>query len=289
MIGHSFFTCLIFLNLTGLLLSCSSEKGAQPDEYLHNARELIKAEQFQEAKIYVDSVQIKFPKNFAKIREGLSVMREINFAEQKRTLSFCDSMLKVRQKELPEAQKDFVFEKDAEYESIGNYIHRSQAQDHNYGRTFLQTKVDEKGNLVLSSYYSGSRPLNHTGIRANAKDGTYAECLVVPKDGALNFTFKDNGINYEIVRFNRKAQNGIIDFILMQNAPVYIVLTGGAPKKYKLTANEKAVMKSATNLSVILSDITRLLNEIHLAQAKLDYIYNKQQSQQQKSETISNQ
>lgn len=248
----------------------------------------IKSEQFQKAKTYVDSVQIKFPRNFNKIREGLNVMREINFAEQKRTLSFCDSMLKVKQKELPEAQKNFVFEKDAEYESIGNYVHKSQVQDHNYGHTFLQTKVDEQGNLVLTSFYCGGRAINHTYIRVSAKDGAYTESLKVPRDGALNYSFKDNGTCYESVRFNKKAQNGIIDFILMQNSgSIYIALLGGARKTYKLTSNEKAVMRSASDLSVILSDINHLLNEIHLSQAKLDYIYNKQQSLRQKLDTSS--
>jgi hypothetical protein len=285
-----FFSFYLFLSITGLFVSCSSEKGAQPDEYINKAKELLKVEQFQKAKIYLDSIQLKFPKNFAKIREGISVMREINFAEQKRTLSFCDSMLKIRQDELPEAQKSFSFIKDTEYETVGNYVHKSQIHENNYSRTYLQTKVDEKGNLILTSFYCGSRAINHDGIRVTTKDGSYVESLKVHRDGALNYAFQDNGTHYESVHFNRKAENGIINFILMHaNDPVTVALQGGALKSYRLTQNEKAVMKSASELSVILSDITQLLNEIHLAQAKLDYLYSKQQqSQQQKADASSN-
>jgi len=284
-----FFSFYLFLSITGLLVSCSLEKGAQPDEYINKAKELLKVEQFQKAKTYLDSIQLKFPKNFAKIREGISVMREVNFAEQKRTLSFCDSMLKVRQDELPEAQKSFSFIKDTEYETVGNYVHKSQIHENNYSRTYLQTKVDEKGNLILTSFYSGNRAINHDCVRATSKDGSYVESLKVPRDGALNYAFQDNGTHYESVHFNRKAENGIINFILMHaNDPVTISLMGGTQKAYRLTPNEKAVMKSASELSVILSDITQLLNEIHLAQAKLDYIYDKQQQSQQQNTDVSN-
>jgi hypothetical protein len=267
----------LYLSVTGLLFSCSSISEVQPDDYLNKARELIQSQQYQLAKEYVDSVKIRFPKEFSKIKEGISVMRDINFAEQKRTLAFCDSMLKVRQTQLPGAQKAFTFEKNEEYESIGHYVYKTQEQDDNLGRTFLQTKVDEKGRLVLTSYYSGNHTLRHTGLRISASDGSYVESLMVPQDGALNYSFNDEGIRYEIVRFNEKAENGIINFVLQhENETINVSLTGGSPKAYHLSANDKKAMQAASNLSVILSDITRLLDEIRLAQAKMEYIYRKQ-------------
>lgn len=285
MLGRVLFPYL-YISLSGFLFSCASNNGAQPDDYLNKAKELIRVQQFQRAKLCVDSVRIKFPKNFDKIREGLDVMREINFAEQKRNLAFCDSMLKIRQDELPTAQKDFVFEKNAEYESIGHYVYKTQLSDKNMGRTFLQTKVDEKGNLILTSYYCGNRSLNHTSLRASTKDGAYAESLPVPKDGALNYSFDDGGQHYEIVRFNKKAENGIINFILMhEDKPIVLVLLGGRQKSYRLSADEKKAMKEASELSIILTDITRLLNEIRLSQAKMDYIYQKQEAQGTKIDT----
>jgi len=269
----------IFLSLTSLLSSCASKNDAQADDYLNQARELIKSQQFQLAKLYVDSVRIQFPKEYVKIREGITVIREINFAEQKRTLAFCDSMLKVRQFELPAVQKLFVFEKNAEYESIGHYVYKSQAEDRTIGRTFLQTKVDEKGNLILTSYYSGGRALNHNSLKVTSNDDSYAESLVVPRDGALNYQFNDGGMHYEIVRFNQKADNGVVNFILThENNPITITLAGGISTTYKITTDDRRAMKAASDLSVILTDINRLLNEIRLSQAKMNYIQKKQES-----------
>lgn len=276
MIGRLLFASLQ-LSIAALLFSCSSVSEVKPDDYLMRAKELIQKQQFQLAKLYVDSVRIRFPKEYAKIREGLSVMREINYAEQNRTLAFCDSMLKVRQNELPAAKSSFTFEKNMEYETMGHYVFKSQLQDKNLGRTFLQTKVDEKGNLVLTSYYCGTRALNHNRVHVAASDGTYAETNAVPKDGALNYSFTDGGTRYEFVRFNRRAENGVINFILLQNQqPVRVTLLGGSPKAYVLSKGDKQAMQAASSLSVILSDITKLLDEMRLAQAKLDYIYRKQ-------------
>jgi len=252
-------------------------KDPSPDDYLNEARELIQSEQYQLAKMYIDSVKILFPKEYSKIRESMSVMREVSFAEQQRTLAFCDSMLKVRQNELPAASANFVFQKDAEYETIGHYIYKTQLNEKNYGRTYLQTKVDEKGRLVLTSYYCGSRMLNHTRVKVLSNDRVYAETFEVPRDGALNYSFRDGHLNYEIVRFNSKSENGVANFILMHlNEPVSVILEGKISISYKMNIQDKQALKSAMELSVTLSDITRLLSEIHLAQAKIEYLIQKQ-------------
>jgi len=265
------------LSIAALLFSCSSVSEVRPDDYLLRAKELIQKQQFQLAKIYVDSVRIRFPKEYAKIREGLSVMREINFAEQNRTLAFCDSMLEIRQNELPSAKSGFTFEKNMEYETMGHYVYRSQVQENNLGLTFLQTKVDEKGNLVLTSYYCGTRKINHDRVHVAAPDGTYTETLNVPYDGALNYRYNDGDTRYEYVCFNRRKENGVINFILLhEKQGVTVTLLGGSPKAYLLSKGDKQAMQAASNLSAILSDITKLLDEMRLAQAKLDYIYRKQ-------------
>ena len=262
------------------MTSCSSVSDIKPDDYLSRARALIQKQQFQLAKIYIDSVQLKFPKDYLKIREGIQVMREINYAEQTRTLSYCDSMLKVRQNQLPQIQKKFKFEKDLEFETIGHYVHRSQASDRSLGKTYLQTKVDERGNLILTSYYFGNKAIGHNSIRVSASDGTYAETLIVPKDGALNYAFKDGNQCFEMVRFNRKAENGVVPFILHNiHEPLTVRLLGNTPVNYLLSDNDKLVTQDANELSTILSDINRLLNEIRLAQTKLEYIRHKQSSE----------
>lgn len=263
----------------GLFGACSAMKDTGPDDYLNKARELMQAEEYQSAKLYIDSVRILFPKEFDKIREGMAIMRDVNLYEQQRTLAYCDSLLKVRQNELPEASKAFVFQKDPQFESIGHYIPKTQLTEENFGRTYLQTKVDERGRLVVTSYYAGAKPINHARIKASTQDGLFAESMTIPQDGALNYSFQDGGRQYEIVRLTDKTENGLVNFILMHlDAPVTIELSGDQTHTYTLTNQGKQALKATTNLSAILTDINRLLNEIRLAQAKLEYLYSKQRS-----------
>jgi len=274
---RQFFLPFTVVGMTGFLTACSAMKDVGPDDYLDKAKAYVKTQQFQSAKLYVDSVKILFPKDFDKIKEGLSIMREVNMEEQKRTLAFCDSMLKVRQNELPVVAKDFTFQKDVQYESIGHYVPKSQLSDNNIGRTYLQSKVDEKGRLVLTSYYSGPRAINHTRVKAIVGNGYFAESLNVPQDGALNYAFKDGGKQYEIVRLTNKSENGLVDFILLhKDSRVNIELFGDRNYSYVLSQPDKKALKASTDLSAILTDINRLLSEIRLAQAKLDYLYSKQ-------------
>ena len=197
------------VGVTGVLTACSAMKDVGPDDYLDKAKELVKAEQYQSAKLYIDSVKILFPKEYDKIKEGISIMREVNVEEQKRTLAFCDSMLKVRQNELPAATKNFSFQKDAQYESVGHYVPKSQLSEANFGRTYLQSKVDEKGRLVITSYYRLLKALNHT-IKISAGNGLFAESMTVTR---LNYV-QGWWQQYEILLTN-KTENGLVDFVLL--------------------------------------------------------------------------
>lgn len=277
MIGRSI-KLSIYIGFAGIFSSCMTVSDIKPEDYLNHARELIQKQQFQLAKLYVDSVRICFPKEFNKIREGIRVMREIHFAEQSKTLAFCDSMLRVRQTQLPDIQKNFKFEKNEDYETIGHYVHRSQLSTNLINSTYLQSKVDERGNLFVTSYYCGSKPIKHQAVSVSAKDGTYAASKPVPADGALNYTFTNDGLYHEIVRFDRNAENGIVGFILHHKENnMQVKLSGQKMHVYKINVRDIKAMQDAYDLSAVLSDITRLLDEIRMAQAKLEYIRQKQQ------------
>lgn len=276
----SFTKSIQLLALSVLVLwlsSCSLNKQKGPDQLMEKARSAMNEYQFQKAKQYIDSVRIVFPKEYEKIKESLHLLHEIEFAEQKRTREYCDSLLTIRQKQFPEKQKNFTFQQNKAYESVGYYVHISQRHIDNYNRTYLQAKVDAKGQLILTSYYCGTQKIEHDKVRIYAPDGVFTETLSVPCDGALNYTFRDGELHYEIVRFNEKKINGLIDFILMhENDELQVELIGKKKHHYSMRNNDKKALIGACDLSLVLSDMTRLLNEIRLAQAKMEYILEKQ-------------
>ena len=65
-------------------------------------------------------------------------MQQVELKEQEKTLVYLDSMLQEEQKEVDAIKKNYTFEKDAEYQKIGNYLHPSQVIEKNLHRSYLR-------------------------------------------------------------------------------------------------------------------------------------------------------
>ncbi len=267
--------CLSLLLAAGLSASCSRQD--RTDELLDKARQSMGLCQFQQAKLYVDSIRILYPDDYVKIKKGVPLMCRIEYMEQERTRAYCDSLLKVRQGEFPEKQKSFVFRQNTPIESLGYYVNVSQLHEQNINRTYLQTKVDEKGRLILTSYYCGNVAVKHTRVRVTAPDGSFCETQEIKADGALNYRFSDGNVHYEIVRFNEQKAGGLLDFVLLhRDEPLQVSLLGeDRTHTYRLQDRDRSAMTGSCELAAVLSDITRLLDEIRLSQAKMSRLAEK--------------
>ena len=81
------------------LAGCNNdEKNAQAR--LDNARSMYEQNEFFAAKNEIDSIRILYPKEFKVIREGLTLMRQVEQKEAERNLAFCDSLIPVKQQEM---------------------------------------------------------------------------------------------------------------------------------------------------------------------------------------------
>lgn len=88
------------------LAGCNNdEKNAQAR--LDNARSMYEQNEFFAAKNEIDSIRILYPKEFKVIREGLTLMRQVEQKEAERNLAFCDSLIPVKQQELEGLKKGF--------------------------------------------------------------------------------------------------------------------------------------------------------------------------------------
>ena len=146
------------------LAGCNNdEKNAQAR--LDNARSMYEQNEFFAAKNEIDSIRILYPKEFKVIREGLTLMRQVEQKEAERNLAFCDSLIPVKQQELEGLKKGFNFEKDSAYNEIGNYVSKQQIIERNIQRCYIRSGVNEKGEMYLASVYFGGKPINHTGIK----------------------------------------------------------------------------------------------------------------------------
>ncbi|MBQ7163538.1 MAG: hypothetical protein IJR64_08105 [Bacteroidales bacterium] len=267
---------LAALLLAGLF-SCRPDRS---EALMAQARQAMAENRFQAAKSYLDTIQALYPKDLVKLKAVRQLFFEVEFAEQQHSQAGSDSLLALRRTELPAKIKDFVLEKDGDTDAPGYYVHLRQRYSQRSGQTWLQSSVGQRGQLVLTSYYCGGRKLDHSRLRLYAPDGSYAETDAVLPDGALNYSFNDGGLYYEIVRFNARAAAALPDFVRLHSGETIKASLLGDNRRYDYTlrSEDRDVLLQAAEASVILSDIARLEDEHRLADAKMDFLRKKMQT-----------
>ena len=241
------------------LAGCNNdEKNAQAR--LDNARSMYEQNEFFAAKNEIDSIRILYPKEFKVIREGLTLMRQVEQKEAERNLAFCDSLIPVKQQELEGLKKGFNFEKDSAYNEIGNYVSKQQTIERNIQRCYIRSGVNEKGEMYLASVYFGGKPINHTGIKLSIQDGLFAETPAIPYDGGLNYHFKDLGNTTEVVTYQGEKCEDAVKFIFANKEKrIKVEYTGGKPYILYIADAYKKAIVSTYELAVLLSDIEKLM------------------------------
>lgn len=257
------------------LTGCNgNEKKAQAR--LDNARNRFERNEFFAAKSEIDSIRILYPKEFKVIREGLTLMRQVEQKEAQRNLAFCDSLIPIKQQELEELKKGFNFEKDSAYNEIGNYVSKQQTIERNIQRCYIRSGVNEKGEMYLASVYFGGKPINHTGIKLSTPSGLFAETPAIPYDGGLNYHFKDLGNTTEVVTYQREKCEDAVKFIYSNKGErIKVEYTGGKPYVLYIADADKKAIASTFELAMVLSDIEQLTKEKEKAIKKLAYLEKK--------------
>ena len=257
------------------LTGCNNdEKKAQAR--LDSARNMYERNELFAAKSEIDSIRILYPKEFKVIREGLTLMRQVEQKEAERNLAFCDSLIPIRQQELEGLKKGFNLEKDSAYNEIGNYVSKQQTIERNIQRSYIRSGVNEKGEMYLASVYFGANPLNHTGIKLSTKDGLFAETPAIPYDGGLNYRFKDLGNTTEVVTYQGEKCEDAVKFIFAnQKERIKVEYTGGKPYVLYIADADKKAIASTYELATVLSDIEKLTKEKEKAIKKLAYLEKK--------------
>lgn len=255
-----------------VLFSCTGQTKKAKEE-LEKARAYYQNEEFSAAKLTVDSIKIKYPKEFSVQKEGLQLMRVVKLAEQKRNLAYCDSMLKVKLMEAEPLKKNFVFEKIEDYDDVGKYIYKQQVTEKNIQRSYIRSGVNEKGEMYIASVYYGSRPVKHSRLKVSSKNGEYAETENVLRDGGANYSFTDGGMTTETVTYLGDKGKDVALFIYdRQKEPVKATYLGETEYSIQISDADKKALAETYDLAIVLSDIERLKKEIETAKLKSEYL-----------------
>ncbi len=259
---------LAVVTLTG----CNSD-GEKASARLENARHMLANGELAAAKSEIDSIRMLYPKEIKVIREGLTLMRQIELKEAERNLAFCDSLLPIKQTEVINLKKGFNLEKDTAYNEVGNYVSKQQTIERNIQRCYIRSGVSEKGEMYLASVFYGNAPLNHTGIKLSTPAGLSAQTPAIPYDGGLNYRFKDMGYTTEVVTYQGLKCEDAVKFIYNnRNERIRVEYTGGKPYVIYIADADKKAIAATYELAVVLNDIDRLTKEKEKSIKRIAYL-----------------
>ena len=260
------------------LFSCSNvEKKA--GEKLQAAREAFERGDYSEAKIQIDSIKILYPKAFETRREGIGLMQQVELKEQEKTLVYLDSMLQDKQKEVDALKKNYTFEKDAEYQKIGNYLHPSQVIEKNLHRSYLRFQVDETGVMSMTSIYCGPHNIHHLAVKVTAPDGSFAE-TPASKD---SYETTDLDEKIEKADYKLGEDGNVIAFLnLNKDKNIRVHYLGERSYATVMTPNDRKAVAAVYELAQLLSSITEIKKNMEEANLKIEFEKRKMQERESK-------
>ena len=253
------------------LFSCEDvEKKA--GEKLQAAREAFELGNYNEAKILIDSIKMLYPKAFETRRAGIGLMQEVELKEQEKSLVYLDSMLQAKQKDFDAIKGKYTFEKDAEYQNIGNYLHPSQVIEKNLHRSFLRFQVDENGVMSMTSIYCGAHNIHHVAVKVTAPDGSFAETPAA-KD---SYETTDLGEKIEKADFKLGEDGNVMGFLyLNKDKNIKVNYQGERPYSITMTVADRQALASIYELAQLLSSMTEIKKNMEEANLKIEFVKKK--------------
>lgn len=238
-----------------LLTGCAENVEKSAMRFLTAAEEALAAGDFNVAKAQVDSIKVVYPKAFEARKAGITLMRKIEMAEAEKTYAYTDSLLSESISEAEKLIPNFVFEKNEEYQEVGNYLCASQQIERNLTRSYLRATVDEKGRMTMTSQWRGGAYIHHHSVKVSAggtfsqtpeADDTYESSDALAKTERNDFVLGEDG--------------GVIEFIALHAGETVKVEFVGekSTSATTLTRADTKAFADLLELSRVLSTVTEL-------------------------------
>lgn len=267
-----------FVCVLGLLLAgCDDGGEKKAQENLRKAEAALQAENFNEAKLQIDSIRLLYPKAFEARRQGIQLMQQVDLQEQRKSLVYLDSLMAVKQAQLDSIRGRFVLEKDTAYQEVGNYFYPTQVVEKNIGRSFLRGQVNELGEMSLTSIYCAGGTLHHTAVKVSVGD-TFAETQPT-KD---SYETKDLGRTLEKADYKLGEDGGVIAFIVAnRDKNIQLQFLGDRTYRTAMQPNDRKAIAELTELARILSSMEQIRKDQKEANLKIQFVTRKMQEAQE--------
>jgi hypothetical protein len=266
-----------FFLLAVILLPAGCGKTKDAHAELEHVRTLYETGHYAAAKTAIDTLRLRYPREIDVLRDALTLMRLVERSESERNIAYCDSLTPIRAAEAEVLKKAFVFEKNEDYEDIGNYIWKQQTVERNVERSYIRCGVNETGEIYLASVYFGRRPIRHSSLKISTPDGAYATTASIPYDGGMNYRFTDDGNTTEVVTYRGDHCLEAVRFICNADAKARIKAeyTGGNAYALYLGENDRKAICTTLELAAVLNDLHVMQREKEKSLKRIAYLDSK--------------
>lgn len=249
-----------------LLVSCRPSDEQCARVLVDSAQQMVDAGRWQQARVFIDSVHNTYPQQVEQRRAAKVLADTITYLEAKRTLAYSDSLLNTLLPQADELMRLFRYEKNADYEDHGRYVHRLLATGSNTSRNFLQAYVCDDKETIVKSYYYGAQ-------RANQRAVTLSSEGVESRFEGTNHAFQAEGWHEIMTLENDKALE-LLNFV-SSHTSARIRVKGEGEKSgqswvYYLSDKEKTALSQTYQLGFLMKDINQLERNIRIANAQIE-------------------
>lgn len=259
--------------ITLFTVSCNNSNEDKAEERLAAARLALEHDDFNGAKLQIDSIKTLYPKAFKTRKESQQLMCIVVLKEQQHNLRFLTSMLQTKQQEFEAIKKQYTYEKNAKYQDIGNYFWPTQTVERNLHRSYLRFQVNDQGIMTLTSIYSGGRYIHHHAIKVIASDGTYAQ---TPASTDV-YESNDMGIKNEKADYHLGSDGGVINFLFLNRQKnIRVEYIGTSRYATVMAPADKLALTNIYSLTKVLASIQKIKDEIDDANVKIKFVLKKQ-------------
>lgn len=266
---------LILALAAGLsLANCADNVEQQAQPYLDRVRQALDAEQYNLARLQLDSIKELYPKAFETRRKAQTLLLHVDLAETQRNHHYIDSVLQLSRTSVEPLIPKLYFDKDAKYQDIGHYYAAQHRIERNVGRTFMRPQTDEKGKFAIVVFNRGRDIKPHT-LRITAPDGTFTE-LTSPKSHVWN----DASGRTERLDFLPDPAESVASFVeLHVDKTLKAELIGEKGKTALPFAKaDKQALLDVSKVATLLRTVDELDNKLQEANRRLEFIQNRLQA-----------
>lgn len=203
------------------------------------------------------------PSKVELLRQEKARQDSIEYVRHQQNIRYSDSLLQELIPQVEPAMKAFLYEKNESYEDKGHYVHRLLQTGSNTQRCFLQAYLSEDRELMVQSYYYGSRPIHQHSVRLTVGD------VYVEASGTLH-SFDAEGV-HEVLSILGKDAYLLLQFVAANQSERIRVTEQGTDKAvYYLTDTEKQALAETYELAMLTQQINDLERSVRISQKMVE-------------------